>query len=822
MNSITILQCVIFLLVGFVVSLDVAGLTLSLSSDFSRGRSRAGWSLVNAFWHSLLLLFYILLISGILGALDLSWAREPIVAFIQLVLRIIRPIFEWLISWYALPENLVEYSGWVVQMLREHAALIAGLVTLLITWSTYSRKLVSEPSLGQKEELPALARAVFALVAIITSWTHGLGRPSPGSVRESITTHAQAALVAVDMLALAAIMKSVGYLETFTHKSTLIACVFATVFLTTYAVASYGRKYFIELSGASASQQSAGAPAGTPATQLSAGSSAHAAVLSPTQVPRPTVASIDSDVVVMQWWKVSLRLLEPLFIFYFAVQLLTFLLSGEQVHSVGFFVGSFLLVVALVRRHTMKNVAASALSIPAIRPTNPVGSHYTWREWLEDSAPFLRSTVKVLVCVLIAIIVVVLIGSVWYRQQLCLDGLLSTVLSKVAMFVGGLSLIAFFLPDRLARPLEFVEDAMDDIRLAIYNGRHVYTFVLIALTIATVVPIVENFTLLKDLSASALGTQDFWIHLSGLGIRGNHVHALQMAVWLLVLLVASLPSLHLDRIHKYGGIPASQRGKEGRFYRAKFIAAFTFVTSLIFLFAADVQDRLRGWIERLYNIEIDSPLSTADLPRAEKRSEFADFDPSGVALAIHIDDDLSGKVTSWVKAVERRWLVIHGDYERHEVAANVLDEWIEGRVQPRLQDEDGRQQTDVVLLAKSNAKAATVLDCIQRCEVSIPENLRVWVGLQHGGLFELVVLPSPLVSKAITATQAAEVPVESVHISQSSTDFGRTLTANASTPTGEYPPVYELVLSPDLRWGSLLTRLQGSPAWTRVVSWRTE
>ena len=136
----------IFIVVGIIVSLDVSGLTLTLRGEFASGqRSLCWWAVSNGGWHAFLLFLYILVISGIFNITlsSLDWISNYVLMLGSFV--------------HFLPENFNDYVIALFASLREHSKLVLGLVTLFIVWNTYSKKIVSTPDLGSREELPLLA-----------------------------------------------------------------------------------------------------------------------------------------------------------------------------------------------------------------------------------------------------------------------------------------------------------------------------------------------------------------------------------------------------------------------------------------------------------------------------------------------------------------------------------------------------------------------------------------------------------------------------------------------------------------------------------------
>ncbi len=111
----------IFILVGIIVSLDVAGLTLTLSREFASGRrSLFLWAASNGLWHAGLLFVYIVVISGVF---DISFS---FLGWMQSYLLVLSNFLNFL------PENFNNYLVALFALLGEHLRLILGLVTVFI------------------------------------------------------------------------------------------------------------------------------------------------------------------------------------------------------------------------------------------------------------------------------------------------------------------------------------------------------------------------------------------------------------------------------------------------------------------------------------------------------------------------------------------------------------------------------------------------------------------------------------------------------------------------------------------------------------------
>ncbi|MEL7128092.1 MAG: hypothetical protein AAGK23_00955 [Pseudomonadota bacterium] len=187
------------LYVGAVVSIDVAGLILSQYSNYGLPKGHRnhlnGWveSLHHAFWHAGLFFAYIVIIQ--MGTVGLPYIIVALVEWVKLLL----------------PDLNINVNA---DDLAEAFTLIFGLIAIVIVILTYVGKIAedhSEKLKGDPEEIEFdrfdLA-AFYSVTKSIDGTFHKAARDS-GSLKwkRSLQSHGLAASVAVDMLAVSALIK---------------------------------------------------------------------------------------------------------------------------------------------------------------------------------------------------------------------------------------------------------------------------------------------------------------------------------------------------------------------------------------------------------------------------------------------------------------------------------------------------------------------------------------------------------------------------------------------------------------------------------------
>lgn len=474
---------ILFIVVGGIVSLDVTGLTLSKSKYFFENpKTLSAWALSNAIWHAGLLLVYILAISGL-------------VSFVPDFLFGIIDGIKWLASQIPLIDiAYVRFVSLVGSSLAIHAPVIVGLAALLILWMTYSQKIVSRPSAGNISELSSLARLVFNLVDLLIRFLPGK-RFSETELVRILYWQAQAALVAVDMLALATLLKSMRVLESWVSSVLVCVIVFICVFSLAILAGLFGSKSYETLN--------------------SNGSDGEG--LKDAQ----------------NWILVTIRLAEPYLIFYFALQLISYLIFGEQVHSVTFFFASALLVVALVSTHSLPKVVSASLSPAPQFGTSAIALRSVGAVIL-DSLLVLRVLCKWVLWFGLGVL-----GFALFLYFKSLLGFLSSQATSISFeaeishLLGILKVVASVLILFNIERFRRIEDGMVNMTEIVVKNCYAFVFVILALFMASMFPMIDQLlSRASSIDISKLGSQ-----LGSLGLVENHRHVLQLGLWLLYLLL---------------------------------------------------------------------------------------------------------------------------------------------------------------------------------------------------------------------------------------------------------------------------------------------
>ena len=484
---------VMFVAVGLIVSLDVAGLTISKATTFQGDYTqRVVWALVNGFWHALLLAVYAFALFGLLRIFTVDFV--VIEKFFAAVVRVLN----WLKIDFAIDVPLREVLGFV----RTHVPVLFGLLTLAIIWQTYDRKIISTPTTGDWRGLPPVARLVYDLVEILVRWTplRHIGRRHPDHVSAFLRWQAEAALVAVDMLALAVLMVKMGYIETALNKWVLIILVFFIVSGLALLAANWSTRLLDS----------------TPHDDTDAARS---------------LAAAERD-----WWQIAFRLMEPWFIFYFALELIGFLLFGHPVHSVGFIFGASLLLFALIQKHKMRTiiVAATAPLVSASESTATQISNRSFRDIISD---FKRLGYMLLLSIIIFIITVFLIAILWkFAGNLIERPELDAAATGVA---GTISLLLLIISVFFRRGYVLAGQGIN----WLIEHRKVFPFFIGALAVASIVPIYEKISE-QGGTVRFMSERDGFCRIVDLGFTANHMHALQISVMFVALWIFSY---YLDR-----------------------------------------------------------------------------------------------------------------------------------------------------------------------------------------------------------------------------------------------------------------------------------
>lgn len=296
------------LVIGAAVSLDVIALTFSSPNIFMADRRVwRRWALYNACWHAGLLIVYLVAIDLFsVAAQYLGWLLEDLARSLPNWLRALRQFFAWMSDKF-----------------RSHAIIYAAVFAMAYVWRQYSFKIVGVPTRPLIDEAPFFLRRLFKRKAAQIE-----------NKDSRWFWHLSSCLVAVDMLALAAVIKSGEKLIQFPngfdrfegdihvlHDRLLSSlnwrflvgtvlvtfAVFVVVGLFCYLSTIMSRKFWT-----------------IPTSERS--------------------AELSGIVVVF-----LLKLLEPLIIFYFIIHSMAFLATGVPLHSPAFLLGSAFLVAALIQ-----------------------------------------------------------------------------------------------------------------------------------------------------------------------------------------------------------------------------------------------------------------------------------------------------------------------------------------------------------------------------------------------------------------------------------------------------------------------------------------
>lgn len=287
MGEFAISEIFLFALIGAIVSLDVCGLTAVKPHTYLGTRRDAfWWAQRNAFWHAVLLLAYGL---GAVGFFDI----------------LIQGGLDWLIE--LLRE--VPISSGLRNLLIEikmHFSVGFALFTIFVVWSIYKNKIVENPldfadqAIDNNAEIDWQRRLIRSILT--RKWV------SPAFVARQM----EAVAVAIDMLALAFLLKS---LDTFNESPLRVLEVSAIIYLTVFAVVFSVSRI------------------------LSRG---FQSVLLSNEKNTQKARTINRMLLII-------RLAEPLLIFYFVCELICFVVWGRMSSSALFFIASGILTFALVR-----------------------------------------------------------------------------------------------------------------------------------------------------------------------------------------------------------------------------------------------------------------------------------------------------------------------------------------------------------------------------------------------------------------------------------------------------------------------------------------
>ncbi|MEQ1929977.1 MAG: hypothetical protein ABL957_05520 [Parvularculaceae bacterium] len=178
--------------VSAVVAIDVSGLILSQYKNFSGSNSRTprGQALLHASWHAGLFFGYMIFVTVVVNILyDLRIPKWFGAVIIQ-ILDLVATMFEHL-----LPPLSID-----VDLFRNSLILLVGITVIIFVWFTYKSKLVE----NHKEKMIQKS-AENPLKRVDVRFIYEIIRKLPGI--RNVLDHALALAVAVDMLAVSALIR---------------------------------------------------------------------------------------------------------------------------------------------------------------------------------------------------------------------------------------------------------------------------------------------------------------------------------------------------------------------------------------------------------------------------------------------------------------------------------------------------------------------------------------------------------------------------------------------------------------------------------------
>jgi hypothetical protein len=287
-------EFLLFLLVGVIVSLDVTGLTAAKPHTYIGSRKDAAvWAQRNAFWHALLLAAY-----GLAAVGFFDW--------------FIRDVVDWLLK--NLPK--INVAQWLLNFLTEiktHFSVVLAFITIFVVWSIYKGKIVENPLEFSTDDLD---------VSADIGWQRRFIRYVLKKMRFSsvfIARQMEAVAVAIDMLALAFLLKS---LEFFYKNPAKVVAVSLIIYFSVFATVFISSRV------------------------LNRGFSD---IITSNENARHRSRSLNRILLII-------RISEPLLIFYFICELLCFVVWGRMSSSALFFIASGVLTFALIRSVGLQSV----------------------------------------------------------------------------------------------------------------------------------------------------------------------------------------------------------------------------------------------------------------------------------------------------------------------------------------------------------------------------------------------------------------------------------------------------------------------------------
>jgi hypothetical protein len=300
-----------YCIIGFIVSMDAMALTIAMRSTFSATKAElVKWAGLNALWHGGLLasyaVFVYLLFDGFKSLLNdvIDLHLVQLCTDVGLgdfcLIKIELP--DWILD-----ENLLCW----LRRIRIHLFAIASSVVITYVWYTYSKKIVDTPIEPKIEGLNWPLRKLFRRLKKFLS-------------NQTFKANLQAALVAMDMLALAALIKLGNQDASLIDKGIMTCVVAAMVFALTMTAALIAR-WNLALKG--------GSKRGRAAAKL--------------------------------WIQITLRLAEPLLIFYFLLQVLAYIATGYPIDTPVLLFAAAIMVLAMVEVHGFTRIVDAARSTPS-------------------------------------------------------------------------------------------------------------------------------------------------------------------------------------------------------------------------------------------------------------------------------------------------------------------------------------------------------------------------------------------------------------------------------------------------------------------------
>jgi hypothetical protein len=283
-----------YFVIGLIVSMDVIALTMAKKSTYRDSLPElARWARLNALWHGLLLAVYVFFIDFIV------WAAKLVLnQLIDLHIELYLP------AWFPID------VAWWLGKLRIHFFSIFAAIVILMVWMTYSKKIIDTPADNpQQESLDWWLKIIFRrLVSKLSS--------------ETYKRHLQAALVAIDMLALAALINSGHQETTFLDKLVMTGVITFAVFGFTFGAAVLVQRGFNFTAGANRRGK--------------------------------TIATL--------WVQITLRLAEPTLIFYFMLQILATMATGHAIDTPALLFAAVIMVAAMIDMHGLARICDSVRS----------------------------------------------------------------------------------------------------------------------------------------------------------------------------------------------------------------------------------------------------------------------------------------------------------------------------------------------------------------------------------------------------------------------------------------------------------------------------